>query len=45
MIAAAKSSMMEAPITGPMTTSMTLGGIRMPRHPPAVITPADIRGS
>ena len=31
-------------ITGPMTTSMTLGGIRMPSVPPAAMAPADRRG-
>ena len=30
------------PITGPMTTSITLGGIRIPSVPPAVMMPADI---
>ena len=30
------------PITGPITTSMTLGGMRMPSVPPAVMMPADI---
>src|SRR3989304_164778 len=41
MIAAAKSWMTETPSTGPMTTSMTLGGIRIPRGPPAAITPPE----
>ena len=30
------------PTIGPITISMTEGGIRMPSVPPAVITPADI---
>ena len=29
-------------MTGPITTSMTLGGTRMPRVPPAVMAPADM---
>ena len=29
-------------MTGPITTSITLGGTRMPSVPPAVIAPADI---
>ena len=39
-IAAANSRATETCITGPMTTSIMLGGIRMPRVPPAVIVPA-----
>ena len=42
--AAAYSSGTETPITGPITTSITLGGIRMPRLPPAVMAPAESRG-
>jgi hypothetical protein len=38
----AYSSATETPITGPITTSMTLGGTRIPSVPPAVIAPADI---
>ena len=45
MIAAANSLMIETPTTGPITTSITLGGIRMPSVPPAAIAPADIFGS
>ena len=44
-MAAANRSTTDTPTTGPMTTSMTLGGIRMPRVPPAVIIPADMRTS
>ena len=29
------------PMVGPMTTSITLGGIRIPSVPPAAIEPAD----
>jgi len=29
------------PRVGPITTSMTLGGIRIPSVPPAAIAPAD----
>ncbi len=32
-------------MTGPITTSMMLGGIRMPSVPPAAIAPADRRAS
>ena len=42
-IAAAKRSVTGTPTTGPMTTSMMLGGIRMPRVPPAAMHPADSR--
>jgi hypothetical protein len=41
MIAAANSLMMDTPTTGPITTSITLGGIRIPSVPPAVIAPAE----
>ena len=39
-IAAANSRATETCITGPMTTSMMLGGIRIPSVPPAQIAPA-----
>jgi hypothetical protein len=29
------------PMVGPITTSMTLGGIRIPKVPPAAIAPAE----
>jgi hypothetical protein len=32
----------ETPAVAPYTISMTDGGIRMPRQPPAVMTPAEI---
>src|SRR5262245_56154693 len=38
----AYSSATDTPMTGPMTTSITLGGTRMPRVPPAVMAPADM---
>ena len=41
IMAARKSWTTETPSTGPRSTSITLGGIRIPRHPPAVITPAE----
>jgi hypothetical protein len=31
-------------MTGPITISMTLGGIRMPSVPPAAIAPAESLG-
>ena len=40
-MAAAKRSVTGTPTTGPMTTSMILGGIRMPSVPPAVMHPAE----
>ena len=39
--AAAYRSATETPSTGPMTISITEGGIRMPSVPPAVIAPAE----
>ena len=33
------------PMVGPITTSITLGGIRMPSVPPAAMAPADSRAS
>jgi hypothetical protein len=42
---AAYSSTTDTPIIGPITTSITLGGIRMPRLPPAVIAPDASRAS
>jgi hypothetical protein len=44
-MAAAKRSVAGTPTTGPMTISITLGGIRMPSVPPAVMAPADSFGS
>lgn len=44
-IAAAKSFAIETPTTGARTTSITLGGIRIPRVPPAVMTPEESAGS
>ena len=44
-MAAIKRVTTETPTTGPKTTSSTLGGIKIPRHPPAVITPADMATS
>lgn len=44
-IAAANSLAIDTPTTGPRTTSMTLGGIRMPSVPPAVMTPQESAGS
>jgi hypothetical protein len=38
--AAAYRSATETPSTGPITISMTDGGIRMPSVPPAVMVPA-----
>ena len=43
--AASYSFATETPSTGPMTTSITEGGIRIPSVPPAAIAPADIRTS
>ncbi len=43
--AAANRSVAGTPTTGPMTISITDGGIRMPSVPPAVIAPALIFGS
>ena len=45
MTAAAKRSVAGTPTTGPITISITDGGIRMPSVPPAVIAPADSRMS
>ena len=44
MTAAAKRSVAGTPTTGPITISMTEGGIRMPSVPPAAIAPARQRG-
>jgi hypothetical protein len=44
-IAAAYRSATDTPSTGPITISITEGGIRMPRVPPAVIAPAASRPS
>ena len=43
--AAANRSVAGTPTTGPITISITDGGIRMPSVPPAVIVPAAIRMS
>jgi hypothetical protein len=40
--AAANRSVAGTPTTGPITISITEGGIRMPSVPPAVMAPADI---
>jgi hypothetical protein len=40
-IAAANNRTIETCNVGPMTTSIMLGGMRMPRVPPAVIAPAE----
>jgi hypothetical protein len=45
MTAAAKRSVAGTPTTGPITISITDGGIRMPSVPPAVIAPAERRMS
>ena len=42
MIAAVNSVPTEIVRISPMITSMMLGGIRMPRQPPAVMTPAEL---
>ena len=39
-IAAANKSITGISIIGPITTSMMLGGIKIPKVPPAVIVPA-----
>jgi hypothetical protein len=39
--AAAYSSATETPSTGPITISITEGGMRMPSVPPAAIAPAE----
>ena len=44
-MAAANRSVTGTSITGPMTTSMMDGGMRMPRVPPAVMVPAAMRTS
>ena len=43
--AAANRSVAGTPTTGPITISITDGGIRMPSVPPAVMAPADILAS
>jgi len=43
MTAAANRSVTGTPTIGPMTTSMTLGGMRMPSVPDAAMDPAPIR--
>ena len=43
--AAANKSVAGIPTTGPITISITDGGIRIPNVPPAVIAPADMRTS
>ena len=40
MIAAANKSITGISIIGPITTSIILGGINIPKVPPAVIVPA-----
>ena len=40
IIAAAKRSITGISIMGPITTSIILGGINIPKVPPAVIVPA-----
>ena len=45
MIAAANRSVVGTPTTGPMTISITEGGISMPSVPPAAMVPADRRTS